>query len=340
MQIILKLTVLLALFLGWSNFSFAKTSYTVLLEDIESVTKLIHDCLPKAYYDDSCALSIVPIGTGLTNKSFQVTANEKQFFVRIGNMNSSALGIDRQLESAIYQLIQYDDIAPEMLYFNSETGNYISTFVSGTPYGKTHTAWLYDKNSSMANLIDLMKKYHRHTCPPSEKIDYPFDIVNAYLSEAYRLAISLPQNIEEALKLIAIIKDTLPSQPKVLSHHDLYRTNFIYDGNKLYLVDWEYANWSDPLYDLAALCVQQRFDNTEKEIALTRYYGTFSDTQRDHLEMMCMLYNMRCALWCYIQSRNIPEKKYHLLQVADFYYSNFFKSYEWLKERLYFSEVK
>src|SRR5262249_9149588 len=48
----------------------------------------------------------------------------------------------------------------------------------------------------------------------------------------------------------------------VLGHNDLLAANFIDDGRRLWLIDWDYAGFNSPLFDLANLC-------SNNEIALT-----------------------------------------------------------------------
>ena len=154
------------------------------------------------------------------------------------------MGIDRRKEQSIYQLAEKENIAPKLIFFDSQSGDMVSEFIQGTPYGKMNGKWLYDKESCIKKIVQSIKKYHQNQAPLLYEKEYPFEIIEHYLEQAKKLSVTMPDNIEEALKIICLIKKILPFHPKVLCHQDLFADNFIYDGENLYLVDWEYAEWS------------------------------------------------------------------------------------------------
>ena len=78
---------------------------------------------------------------------------------------------------------------------------------------------------------------------------------------------------------------TLPSSPDLLAraarleaavgpievvfgHNDLLAANFIDDGQRLWLVDWEYAGFNSPLFDLGGLASNSELSPEQAEQAL------------------------------------------------------------------------
>ena len=59
----------------------------------------------------------------------------------------------------------------------------------------------------------------------------------------------------------------------VFGHNDLLAANFIDDGDRLWLVDWDYAGWSSPYFDLAGLAANNEFDSEREERLLRGYFG-------------------------------------------------------------------
>ena len=57
--------------------------------------------------------------------------------------------------------------------------------------------------------------------------------------------------------------------PIVFGHHDLLPGNFIDDGRRLWLIDWEYGAFGTPMFDLANLSANGEFDAAQDE-ALAR----------------------------------------------------------------------
>ena len=53
-------------------------------------------------------------------------------------------------------------------------------------------------------------------------------------------------------------------------HNDLLTANFIHDGERVRIVDWEYAGMGDRYFDLGNLSVNNGFDEADDERLLER----------------------------------------------------------------------
>ena len=92
----------------------------------------------------------------------------------------------------------------------------------------------------------------------------------------------------------------------------------------MWIVDWEYADWDDPFYDLAGFCVAHRLlDDEEQELLLKSYFSTFGEEERKKLRVMCMLYSLKNALWGYLQIALCPGIPFDIRPIADMHYSTF-----------------
>ena len=58
----------------------------------------------------------------------------------------------------------------------------------------------------------------------------------------------------------------------VFGHNDLLAANFIDDGMRLWLVDWDYAGFNSPLFDLGGLASNNGFSAAEEETLLALYF--------------------------------------------------------------------
>ena len=57
-------------------------------------------------------------------------------------------------------------------------------------------------------------------------------------------------------------------------HNDTIAENFIKSGeDKMYLIDWEYAGMNDPMWDLAAHSLENKFSEDEEELLLNIYFN-------------------------------------------------------------------
>lgn len=277
------------------------------------------------------SLDIAPIKEGMTNKNFKVLMNGTPYFVRLGHKDPQSLRIDRVKERSLYRLVEKDGIAPRLLYSDTGTGNLVAPFIQGTPYGKKGGKWLYERSESIKQIVALLRRYHAHPAPKCPVVDYPFKIIDDYIQQAQVASIPLPKDIDRVIAIVQALKRRIPQQKKVLCHQDLVPDNFIFDGKKLYLVDWEYAEWSNPFYDLAALCTEHQFDEEEKRMLLQNYFQSPGEEQRIVLEMMCMLYSLRDCLWYILENNRSAHHACDFIGLAREHYQNFFASMRWLE---------
>ena len=78
----------------------------------------------------------------------------------------------------------------------------------------------------------------------------------------------LPELFEKSIKLESI------SAPFdiVFSHNDLLPANFIQENDKIWLIDWEYAGFNTPLFDLGGLASNNEFTEKEEKNLLENYF--------------------------------------------------------------------
>lgn len=270
------------------------------------------------------------IKEGLTNRNYKVFIGETPVFVRLGHENPASLKIDREKERFFYSLVERDGIAPKLLYSNPANGTLVVQFITGTAYGKIRGTWLYDRKQSIHAIATLLRRAHANKAPVPPTVDYPFQIIEDYIQQARSASIPLPRTIDNVIDIVHRLQGIIPAHTKVLCHQDLVPENFIFDGQRLYLIDWEYAEWSNPYYDLASICIEHGYTNEEKELLLSCYCEHPTAQDRIHLEEMCMLYSMRDALWYFIERQQSLHRPCDFLELANLHYRNFFTSLQWL----------
>jgi thiamine kinase-like enzyme len=68
----------------------------------------------------------------------------------------------------------------------------------------------------------------------------------------------------------------------VFGHNDLLAANFLDDGQRLWLINWDYAGFNSPLFGLANLSSNNGFDAMRADQLLARYFGARGDAVRRH----------------------------------------------------------
>ena len=73
----------------------------------------------------------------------------------------------------------------------------------------------------------------------------------------------------------------------------------------LWLIDWEYACWDNILMDLASFCIELRLDEEKTKEVLMLYFGSKWQESYFDFMLMCVIYNIRDALWYALRGREI-----------------------------------
>jgi thiamine kinase-like enzyme len=112
-----------------------------------------------------------------------------------------------------------------------------------------------------------------------------------------RMADDLPQYV----KLANALEDCQLPQPIVFGHHDLLPGNFIDDGERIWLIDWEYAGYGTPLFDLANTAANGSFTGEqERELLETYFAAPVSPELQRSFDAMKVASSLREALWAMV----------------------------------------
>ena len=84
----------------------------------------------------------------------------------------------------------------------------------------------------------------------------------------------------------------------VYGHNDLLAANFLDDGKKLWLVDWEYSGFNDPMFDLGGLASNNNFQEKDEILLLEEYFEkNISDQQILKYNAMKTASLLRETMW-------------------------------------------
>jgi thiamine kinase-like enzyme len=84
----------------------------------------------------------------------------------------------------------------------------------------------------------------------------------------------------------------------VFGHNDLLAANFIDDGKRLWLLDWDYAGYNTALFDLANLSSNNALSAEQEDRILETYYQhSVTDGLRRRLAAMKCVSLLRETLW-------------------------------------------
>jgi thiamine kinase-like enzyme len=237
-------------------------------------------------------IEIAPLKGGLSNESYTVTSGTEKFVVRLGS-DYPFHHVLRERELMTARAAHAAGFAPEVVY--AEPGLMVSRFINGQTYGEAEV------RENLADVARLMRRFHiampAHVSGPGF-IFWVFHVIRDYghtlVAGNSRMAGKVPGYVELAAKLEAV-QEPLPI---VFGHHDLLPANFIHDGSRLWLIDFEYAGFGTAMFDLAGIASNAGFDAAQAVELLGVYFDAAPSAalRQSHAAMQCASL-LREAMW-------------------------------------------
>jgi thiamine kinase-like enzyme len=235
-----------------------------------------------------------PLVGGITNQNFAVEDRGRRYVVRVGE-DIIVHGVVRANELAASRAAHLAGLSPRVVH--AEPGILVLDFIEG----RTFTPEDVRNPANLERLVEMVRRCHRdipqHLRGPAAMF-WVFHVVRDYahtLSEgSSRHVPLLPDLLARAARLEAAVGPI----DVVFGHNDLLAANFIDDGRRLWLVDWEYGGFNSPLFDLGGLASNSELSPEQAEQVLSLYFDKPVDDQlRRRASAMTAASLLRETMW-------------------------------------------
>jgi thiamine kinase-like enzyme len=244
-------------------------------------------------------LTLTALSGGITNRNYLVTPadGDDRFVIRLGGNDTHLLGISREVEHAATVAAAGVGVGPEVVAFIRPEGYLVTRFIVGSEVTleQVHTP------ETLARVADSLRRIHGGPAIPG--LFVPFRIVEAYRALASSRGVSIPPAWDPAHQAARRIERALLQAPSDLvpCHNDLLNANFLDDGDRIRIVDWEYAGMGDPFFDLGNFSVNHDLTIEEDRLLLDAYDGFIEASRLARLELMRVVSDFREAMWGVLQ---------------------------------------
>ncbi len=130
------------------------------------------------------------------------------------------------------------------------------------------------------------------------------DVAERYLALVDERAIAIPTGYREHLGQLPRIEAALAVHPPatVPCHNDLLAENYLDDGTRLWLVDWEYSGNNDPAFELGNTAQELGYDEAQVAELCADYYGEASPARLARMHLQMIMSDVGWTLWAAIQA--------------------------------------
>jgi len=270
------------------------------------------------------SVSYEPIPGGITNRNFLVKDDDESYFVRLSE-DKSFLGIDRRNERVCQQAAAEVSVSPAVVHY--EEGVLVSRCIEA----QTLTNEDVCRDAIVERLAATVRQLHdaRHQLTGEMLYFCPFQTVRTYVETARRLKAELPRDIDSLLEDAGLLSRGMAAFHPTLCHNDLLAANIMDDGQRLWLIDWEYAAIGNPLFDLASISANCGLPDELEARLLEVYSGAFDHEELHQVHVLKTVSLLREALWAVIQT---------VMSDIDFDYTQYardnFSAYKASREKL------
>jgi thiamine kinase-like enzyme len=237
------------------------------------------------------------ISGGITNRNYCVRVNGEPFFVRLAGEETRALGIDRDNERAAVEVAASTGVGPGVVAFLPEQGCLVTEWIEGTPVPPEDLR----QRTMLDRLVRSIKAFH--SCSKIPGTFSPFRVVELYRESAESRGVEVPEVYWWLLERAREVEETLQQGPTPLRpcHNDLLNANFLLCGDRIMIVDYEYAGMGDVFFDLGNLSVNNDFDEDTDLALLELYFGAVTPSRVARLKLMRLMSDFREAMWGVMQ---------------------------------------
>jgi len=248
-------------------------------------------------------IRIQPIAAGLTNQNFMVEVDGHPHFVRLPGPSTELLAVDRANELHNTRAAAAAGVGPRVLTRDPSSGALVLEWIDG----QTMSNEAFSEPGTPARIAEALRRLHGG---PRFRDDFDMSrLTERYLRVVDERSIRIPAGYLDRMPLVARIETALAAHPRptVPCHNDLLAENYLDDGQRLWIVDYEYSGNNDPTFELGNTAQELGFDAARQDELCASYFGP----ERFAREGQALLARMRLqmimsdvgwTLWAAIQA--------------------------------------
>lgn len=234
---------------------------------------------------------------GLTNVNFKVTTPQRTAVVRLSSVEGDLLAIDRAAEEVNSRRAAASGAAPAVLDYLPDEHALVIEWVEGVTL---QSADLADETNLVraATVCRLL-----HSGPRFVGDFDMFAVQRRYLDVVRDRGFRLPPRYLDLMPQVDRIAAALAvrREPTVPCNNDLLAANFIDDGERLWLIDYEYAGNNEPCFELGNIWSESNLTLDHLELLVDSYYGTHLRHQIARARLLGLMARYGWTLWASIQ---------------------------------------
>lgn len=239
-------------------------------------------------------IQLEPLSGGLTNVNYLVSDTAQKVVVRLGD-DIVEHQVMRFNELAASRAAHQAGLSPAVIY--SEPGILVLEYITA----KTLSEQDLRDDKLLERVVPLIQSCH-HDMPKYLRgpalAFWPFQILRDYSWTLHETDSTYIPMLAELESKAQKLEHACGQIDLVFGHNDLLAANFLDDGNRLWLLDWDYAGFNSPLFDLGGLASNNGLSLTQEKWLLETYFEkSMSDEVWSKYQAMKCISLLRETMW-------------------------------------------
>jgi thiamine kinase-like enzyme len=259
--------------------------------------------------------TVTALSGGLTNHNFKVDSAAGSFVVRLSDPDTGLLAIDRDNEHANSVAAAASGVAPAVIAYQPENAMLVVEFLADMETMSRESMQRGDRLSEAAAAIRQL-----HAGPAFRDPFDMFRIQAGYREVCRDRGFAVPDRYDAFEPQVRRLEQAMRRNPEPLvpCNNDLLAENFLWDGTRYRLIDWEYSGMNEASFELGNVWSESDLSLAQLEELVGAYWGEATPAKVARARMWGLMSKYGWTLWGVIQ---------HNLSDIDFDF------WEWLMDK-------
>jgi thiamine kinase-like enzyme len=260
-----------------------------------------------ALFDRTVSLAAGPrtvceLPGGITNRNYKVTTPDGTFVARVSSAGSELLAIDRDCEYRNSVIAAAAGVGAPVIEYRPEDGLLVLGYIEGRTFGNADVA----AAGNIARVAQACRRLHSGARFGND-FDM-FDIQRRYLSVARSRGFRIPDGYEDLMPAFDAARAAVGARElgTVPCNNDLLAANFIDDGERIWLIDYEYSGNNDACFELGNIWAECHLSVDALAELIAAYYGRPLRSRIARARLLGLAGKYGWTLWGAIQSAASP----------------------------------
>ena len=246
--------------------------------------------------------SVTELPGGLTNRNYKVTTPAGTFVARVCSDGGELLAIDRDHEYRNSVTAAAAGVGAPVIEYLPDRGVLVLRYIDGRTFTNADVA----AEENIPRVAAACRQLHsggRFTG------DFDmFDIQRRYRSVVAARGMRIPRGYDDLAGQFEAMRAALAARPvpTVPCNNDLLAGNFIDDGHRIWLIDYEYSGNNDPCFELGNIASECGLTTDALAVLVTAYYGRASRSMIARARLLGLAGKYGWTLWGAIQHAASP----------------------------------